>query len=61
MTPPTKVQNSLLASFAGKKGEVDSVGDANLVLFDPDPFDQRPDNLAPGHPVGLVQSVTDLF
>ena len=37
IAPPTKVQNSLLASFAGKKGEVDSVGDANLVLFDTGP------------------------
>ncbi len=60
ITPPTKVQNSLLASFAGKKGEVDAIGDANLVLFDPDSFDQGSDDLATGQPVGLVEAVVDL-
>ena len=61
LTPPTKVQNSVLASFADKKGEVDAIGNANLVLFDPDSFDQGSDDLATGHPVGLVQAVVNLL
>jgi hypothetical protein len=60
-TPPTKVQNSLCASFADKKGEVDSVGDPDLVFLDPNSFDHRPNDLAPGRPVGLVQAIANLL
>ena len=37
LAPPTKVQNfavARIASFLGKKGEVDAINDANLIGLD---------------------------
>lgn len=43
ITPPTKVQNSLVAAIAsllGKKGEVDAIDNTDLVWFDHNAIDQ---------------------
>ena len=58
ITPPTKVQNFLLASsasFPRKKGEVDAIDDPDLSCFDHDASDQRAKYLAFGGPVGVVE------
>ena len=34
ITPPTKVQNSVISSWIEKKEEVDSVGDSDLIGFE---------------------------
>lgn len=60
MTPPTKVQNSLLASCGDKRGEADAIGDADLVWLDSDTSHERPNDLASGGPIGLVEAVSDM-
>ena len=57
--PPTKVQNFLVASFLGKKGEVDPVNDTDLIGLDHHAFDQRTEDLATSAPIGLVKVCVD--
>src|SRR3990172_12304589 len=61
IAPPTKVQNSLLASIRGKKGEVDAVDDSDQLGLDHHALDQRAEDLATRVPIGLVQVVRHGF
>jgi len=56
ITPPTKVQNFVLASSAGKKGEVDAVDDADLFGFDLDAVDQGAEDVTARVPVRGFQA-----
>ena len=56
---PTKVQNFLLASSNGKKGEVDSVDDADLIRLDHYALDPRAEDFATRAPVGLFEAFVD--
>jgi group II intron reverse transcriptase/maturase len=55
IAPPTEVQNSVLASTLGKKGEVDSIDDADLSWFKDDAVDEGTKDLSARGPVGLIQ------
>jgi hypothetical protein len=55
ITPPTKVQNSVFASTLGKKGEVDSIDDADLSWLKDDAVDEGAKDLSTRGPIGLIQ------
>ena len=56
LSPPTKVQTfSLSRGFLRKKGEVNTVNNANLIRLDNNPCNQCSENLASSIPIGLVQ------
>jgi group II intron reverse transcriptase/maturase len=58
ITPPTKVQNILLACFASflrKKGEVYPIDDADLLLLDQHAIDQRAQDLTTCCPISRLQ------
>jgi hypothetical protein len=55
MAPPTKVQNFLLASLPGKKGEVDAIDDTDLGWLDDDAVNEGAKDPAARRPVGLIE------
>ena len=59
-TPPTKVQNSVISGWVEKKGEVDSIGDSDLVRFDLNVIDGGAEDFPAGVPVGAIEAVADL-
>jgi len=61
LAPPTKVQNSLFASFPGKKGEVNAIDDSELMGLDHHTLDQRAEDLATRVPIGLVKVIRHGF
>jgi hypothetical protein len=60
LSPPTKVQNSLLASCDGKRGEANAVGHTDLLRFDLHARDERADDLAPREPIGVVETFANV-
>ncbi len=60
LTPPTKVQTFSISLAIEKKGEVDSVGDSDLIAFDFNVFDGRAEDFATCVPVGRIQAGGDL-
>ena len=60
MTPPTKVQTSSMFLAAEKKGEVDSIGNSDVVAIDLNMIDRRAEDFAAGGPVGRIQAHANL-